>query len=92
MHLVLEILLRLQFWTLYCCCMVVVLNEHQVLIFCSSRVPRFFALCYLVQQQVASDSRYWTLGFSPTHLCLYSGACSKLFMIKHCSNSQVKIY
>lgn len=91
MHLVLEILLWLQFWTLYCCCMVVVLNEHQVLIFCS-RVPCFFALCYLVQQQMASDSRYWTLGFSPTHLCLYSGACSKLFMIKHCSNSQVKIY
>lgn len=52
----------------------------------------FPALCYLAQQQVVSDSRYCTLRFSPTHLCLYSGACSQLFMIKHCSNSQVKIY
>lgn len=71
---------------------VVVLNEHQVLVFCSLAVPCLSAFCYLVQQQVASDSWYWTLSFSPVHFCLYSGACSKLFMIKHCSNSQVKIY
>lgn len=90
MHLVLEILPWLQSWILYCC-MVVALNEHQVPVCCSQQ---FFVslLCYLAQQQVASDSRYCALRFSPTHLCLYSEACSQLFMIKHCSNSQVKIY
>lgn len=58
----------------------------------SLAVHCFAALCYLVQQQVVSDSWYGTLRFSPIHLCLYSGARSKLFMIKHCTNSQIKIY
>lgn len=52
----------------------------------------FSALCYLVQQQAANNSQNWTLGFSSAHLCLYSGECSKLFIIKHCLNKQVKIY
>lgn len=61
MHLVLEILPWLQSWILYCC-MVIALNEHQVLVCCSQQ---FFVslLCYLAQQQVVSDSLYCTLRF-----------------------------
>lgn len=91
-HLVLEILLWLQSWILKCCCLVIALNEHQLLVCCSPAVLCFSALCYLAQQQVASDSASCTLRFSPAHLCLYTAACSQLFMIKHCSNSRVKIY
>lgn len=61
MHLVLEILLWLQFWILECCCIVVVFNEHQVLIFCSLAVPCFSARWYLVQQHVILN----------TGLCLF---------------------
>lgn len=49
MHLVLEILLWLQSWILKCCCMVIALNEHQLLVCCSPAVLCFSALCYLAQ-------------------------------------------
>lgn len=47
MHLVLEILLGLQFWILYCCCMVIALNEHQVLVFCFPAVVSLLSVTWL---------------------------------------------